>query len=380
MLRYLTGGESHGPALTGIIEGLPAGLYVDIEIINRDLAQRQMGYGRGERMAIEADRVRILSGMRGGVTLGSPISFLIENNDYENWQDYMNPVAESKNDKRVTAPRPGHADLTGALKYRFDDARNVLERASARETATRVVVGSICRQLLERFGVQVYFHVVNIGGIKVQVENKVEQNMLEVLKSPLFMRDKAAEQRAIELIDAAKAGGESVGGIFEIVITGVPAGLGSYVHWDRKLDAKLAFALQSIQAIKGVEFGCGFECADLPGSAVHDEIFYSAARGYSRNTNNAGGIEGGMSNGESIIIRCAMKPIPTLKNPLRSVDIIDHSAIVANSERSDICAVPAAAVVGAAVAATVVAEEFLRVFGGDSIEEMEARWRKSQLI
>ncbi len=376
MLRYLTGGESHGPALTGIIEGLPAGLPIDIEQINRDLALRQSGYGRGGRMAIETDRVRILSGMRGGMTLGSPLSFMIENKDYANWHEQMNPVAVINDGKRVTAPRPGHADLTGTQKYRFTDVRNVLERASARETATRVVIGSICRQLLERFAVRVGFHVVNIGGISTSAVD-AGWDMAKVLQSPLFMSDQQAELKAIEVIDGAKAAGESVGGIFEVVITGTPVGLGSYVHWDRKLDAKLAFALQSIQAIKGVEFGRGFECASLPGSAVHDEIFYSEPQGYYRATNNAGGIEGGMSNGEPIIVRCAMKPIPTLTKPLRSVDIAHRCAVTASTERSDVCAVPAAAVVGAAVAATVVCEEFLRLFGADSIEEIEERWKRS---
>ena len=376
MLRYLTGGESHGPALTGIIEGLPAGLLVDVNQINSDLAQRQQGYGRGGRMAIETDRVRILSGMRGGLTLGSPLSFMIENLDYANWCERMNPVAEIIDEKQLTAPRPGHADLSGTQKYHFTDVRNVLERASARETATRVVVGSICRQLLGRFGIIVLFQVVNIGGVKGAVARQRTVEMATVLKSSLFMSDQLAESHSMELIDKAKLAGESVGGIFEITVTGAPVGLGSYVHWDRKLDAKLAFALQSIQAIKGVEFGRGFASAELPGSVVHDEIFYSPTRGYYRTTNNAGGIEGGMSNGEPIVIRCAMKPIPTLTRPLRTVDIITRDAVEANTERSDVCAVPAAAVVGAAVTATVIAEELLRVLGGDSMEEIEARWKK----
>jgi len=376
MLRYLTGGESHGPALTGIIEGLPAGLRIDVEAIDRDLAQRQRGYGRGGRMAIETDHVRILSGLRGCLTLGSPLSFLIENLDHANWHEQMSPLGKVKDNKRVTTPRPGHADLSGTQKYHFDDVRNVLERASARETATRVVIGSICRQLLELFGISVLFQVVNIGGIKVAAAPRSSVDMLTVVQSPLFMSDKQAETQSIELIDRARLAGESVGGIFEIIVTGAPVGLGSYVHWDRKLDAKLAYALQSIQAIKGVEFGRGFASAELLGSAVHDEIFYSTTRGYYRNTNNAGGIEGGMSNGEPIVMRCAMKPIPTLTRPLRTVDIATRKVAEANTERSDVCAVPAAAVVGAAVAATVIADEFLRVFGGDSIEEIEMRWKK----
>lgn len=376
MLRYLTGGESHGPALTGIIEGLPAGMAVSVDEINRALALRQKGYGRGGRMAIEKDCVRILSGMRGGQTLGSPLSFLVENKDYANWIDYMNPVAAIKNDRAVTAPRPGHADLTGSIKYRFSDVRNVLERASARETATRVVIGSICDQLLKHFGIEVHFHVVRIGKVKVLTDSIPEKKWSDVLQSPLFMSDTAAEKKAMELIDKAKAADESVGGVFELVITGVPAGLGSYTHWDKKLDARLAFALQSIQAIKGVEFGRGFECAGLFGSEVHDEIAHDREHGYFRLTNNAGGIEGGMSNGEPIIIRCAMKPIPTLTKPLRTVDILNHNPVAASTERSDVCAVPAAAVVGAAVAATVITDEFLQVHGADSIAEMEERWKK----
>lgn len=375
-MRYLTGGESHGSGLIGMIEGFPAQVDINIEAINRDLARRQQGYGRGGRMAIETDKIQFISGVRGGKSLGSPISFSIANKDYENWIPYMNPVKIESDDKKVTEPRPGHADLSGSIKYGFDDIRNVLERSSARETAVRVAIGSIARQLLQHFDIAAACHVVSIGGIAAGTANYSFTDLARAEKSPVRVIDHEAEQRIMERIDQAKRDGESLGGVFEIVITGLPVGLGSYVQWDRKLDARLAYALQSIQAIKGVEFGGGFACASQQGSAVHDEIFYSPEQGYYRRTNNAGGIEGGMSNGQDIIIRCAMKPIPTLYKPLQTVDIKTKEPRTAAVERSDICAVPAAAVVGEAVALTVIGEEFLRKFGGDSLAEIKERWRQ----
>lgn len=378
MLRYLTGGESHGPALTGIIEGFPANVDIDIDEINSDLARRQHGHGRGGRMKIETDKIRFLSGVRGGKTLGSPITFLIENKDYENWSDYMDPCQADRETKKVTAPRPGHADLAGCIKYNFDDIRNVLERSSARETATRVAIGGIIRQFLKNFGITAACHVIHIGGISSNVRVPSNDDLKKAELSPVRVADSAAEKQIIELIDQTREDGDSLGGVFEIVITGVPVGLGSYVQWDRKLDARLAYALQSIQGIKGVGFGRGFDCACLKGSEVHDEIYYSQEKGYYRRTNNAGGIEGGMSNGQTIIIRCAMKPIPTLYKPLKTVDIRTKQPCTATVERSDICAVPAAAVVGEAVALTVIGEELLRKLGGDSMEEVWSRWRQWQ--
>ncbi|MFT9493832.1 chorismate synthase [Anaerosolibacter sp.] len=374
MFRLLSAGESHGKGLVGVLEGFPSNVKIDIEEINEDLARRQKGYGRGGRMKIENDRVIILSGIRGSMTLGSPISFLIENKDYENWESFMNPVAVDAETKKVTAPRPGHADLTGAIKYGFKDIRNVLERSSARETAVRVAIGSLARQLLEPFGIQVVSHVTAIG--EASLPDKVEDigkiRMAEA--SEVRCCDAAVESAMIEEIKSAKEEGNSLGGIFEIHITGVPVGLGSYVQWDRKLDAKLAQALMSIQGIKGVEIGYGFENAQRKGSLVHDEIFYEENRGYFRGSNHAGGIEGGMSNGENIIIRCAMKPIPTLYTPLRTVDIETLETVLATVERSDTCAVPAASIVGEMVAIAVIAQEFLRKYGSDSFDEIMKRW------
>lgn len=380
MLRFLTGGESHGPGLMGIIEGFPAQVAINIDAINRDLARRQQGYGRGGRMKIESDKIQFLSGLRGGKTLGSPLSFTIANKDYENWLPYMDPCQIDGASKKVTAPRPGHADLPGSIKYGFDDIRNVLERSSARETAARVAIGSIIRQLLQNFNIQAACHVVSIGGIAVNTINPSFHDLARAEQSPVRVIDSQAAERIMKLIDQTKMEGESLGGVFEIMITGVPVGLGSYVQWDRKLDARLAYALQSIQGIKGVEFGGGFACAAQRGSHVHDEIFYRSDRGYYRRTNHAGGIEGGMSNGQPIVIRCAMKPIPTLTKPLRTVDINTKQPCTAAIERSDICAVPAAAVVGEAVALTVIGEEFLRKCSGDSLEEITRQWKHWQSL
>ncbi|MDR5658614.1 chorismate synthase [Serpentinicella sp. ANB-PHB4] len=374
MLRLLTAGESHGKCLTGIIEGCPSNFEIDIEKINMDLARRQKGYGRGGRMKIEKDKIEILSGIRGGKTLGSPIAFTIKNKDYENWESFMNPVDVDEITKKVTQGRPGHADISGSVKYNFTDVRNVLERSSARETATRVAVGSIAKQLMEVFNIKVYSHVVALGRANLDDPVYDVDTIKNADRSEVRCIDKDIEKEMIHEINLAKEKGNSLGGIFEIHITGVPVGLGSYVHWDRKLDAKLSYALMSIQGIKGVEIGYGFENACLSGSDVHDEVFYNSERGYYRETNRAGGIEGGMSNGENIIIRCAMKPIPTLYQPLNTVDIETKESVTASIERSDTCAVPAASIVGEMVAMTVIAQTFLEKFGGDHIKEIKKRW------
>ncbi|KAB3526740.1 chorismate synthase [Alkaliphilus serpentinus] len=375
MIRILTAGESHGKSLVGIIEGVPANFTIDLDSINKDLARRQLGYGRGPRMDIEKDKIEILSGIRGGKTLGSPISFLIQNKDYENWQEYMSIDGNNKEDRRVTRPRPGHADLSGIQKYSFDDIRNVLERSSARETAVRVAAGSILKGILKDFNINVLSHVIAIGGASVS-DGTQDINLIKAAdSSPVRCIEKSTEETILQKIQDAKLVGESLGGIFEVHIVGVPVGLGSYVHWDRKLDAKLAYSLMSIQGIKGVEMGEAFENANRLGSQTHDEIYYNSSEGYYRKTNYAGGIEGGMSNGQNIVIRCAMKPIPTLYKSLQSVDIITKEAVSASIERSDTCAVPAASVVGEMVAITVIAEEFFRKYGGDSKEEIMKRWQ-----
>ncbi len=376
MLRYLTAGESHGKGLVGILEGLPSNVSIDIREIDKDLGRRQKGFGRGSRMKIERDSIEILSGIRDGKTLGSPVSFIIRNRDYANWESYMDPAVADQQSKRITGPRPGHADLAGVLKYGFSDIRNVLERSSARETAVRVAIGSIARQLLKNFDIGVFSHVTSIGNVTLEESIRDTGRIGRADASEVRCVDKTVEKQMIQAINEAKEEGDSLGGIFEIHITGVPAGLGSYVQWDRKLDAKLAYALMSIQGFKGVEIGCGFDNARRKGSSVHDEIFYDKDVGFYRKTNRAGGIEGGMSNGETIIVRCAMKPIPTLYKPLRSVDIDSKESLCAAVERSDTCAVPAASVVGEMVAATVIAGEFLRKFGGDSLEEIKSRWER----
>ena len=384
-MRYLTAGESHGRELTAIIEGMPAGLAVASGDIDRELARRQSGYGRGARMKIETDRAEITSGIRHGKTLGSPIALVVKNRDWENWTEIMSPeAAPAAADRAVTRPRPGHADLTGGLKYGHRDLRNVLERSSARETTMRVAAGSIARRLLDEFGIGVYSWVTEIGGVKGEIAGAPGALFRSAEGSQVRCPDSVASKAMMERIDRAKAAGDSLGGAFEVVLTGVPPGLGSFVHWDRKLDARLAFALMSIQAIKGAEVGMGFAVASAPGSEVHDEIFYSrkgrSAKfwprrpGFSRKTNNAGGIEGGMTNGEPIVLRAAMKPIPTLYKPLRSVDIETKKPFKASVERSDTCAVPAAAVIAEAVVAFEVAVAFLEKFGGDSISEIERNY------
>jgi chorismate synthase len=372
MFRFLTAGESHGPSLTALIEGLPAGLSLDIDKINEELARRQRGYGRGGRMQIEKDQAEVLSGVRFGQTLGSPVTLLIRNRDWANWEQRMSAFGPPAGDA-VTTPRPGHADLTGILKYDRSDVRDILERASARETATRVAVGAVARQLLALLGIQIVSHVVNIGGVTA----KTEYPSLEWLKqnretSELGCLDESAEEQMKSVIAQAKQAGDTVGGIFEIIVTGIMPGLGTHVHWDRRLDAKLAAAIMSIPAIKGVEFGAGFRMADLPGSKAHDEIVYNATQGFRRTGNQAGGVEGGMSNGEDIVLRAVMKPIPTLMQPLQTVNITNLETAKANTERSDVCAVPAAAVVGEAMAAIVLAEVVLDQFAGDNVQDLVA--------
>ncbi|KAB0668203.1 chorismate synthase [Oryzomonas sagensis] len=384
MFRYLTAGESHGPQLTAIIEGLPAGTRLAADGIDRDLARRQQGYGRGDRMKIETDTVAILSGVRWGETLGSPVTLVVRNRDWENWQEKMSPLAAHHRQEggAVTRPRPGHADLTGALKYGHDDVRNILERSSARETAVRVAVGAVAKALLREFGVTVGGFVTEVGGIAArQPERPFEELWSVAAQSELSCCDPEAELEMKRLIDFSKADGDTLGGVVEVQVVGVPPGLGSHVQWDRKLDARLAMALMSVQAIKGVEVGIGFDAARRPGSRVHDELFrdegrlgQGAATAYYRQTNRAGGIEGGMSNGEVIVLRAAMKPIPTLYKPLRSVDMQTHEPYEAAVERSDTCAVPAALVVAEAVVAIEIANAFLEKFGGDSVAEIRRNY------
>jgi len=383
MFRYLTAGESHGPQLTAIIEGLPAGARLSADSINWDLARRQQGYGRGDRMKIETDTVAILSGVRWGETLGSPVTLVVRNRDWENWEEKMSPLAAHRMDGiAVTRPRPGHADLTGALKYGHVDVRNILERSSARETAVRVAVGAVAKELLAEFGIMVGGFVTEVGGVAAQRPDLPLEELWSIAaQSELFCCDRDAETEMKRLIDFSKADGDTLGGVVEVQVSGVPPGLGSHVQWDRKLDARLAMALMSVQAIKGVEVGIGFDAARRPGSRVHDELFrdegrleQGAATAYYRQTNRAGGIEGGMSNGEVIVLRAAMKPIPTLYKPLRSVDMQTREPYEAAVERSDTCAVPAALVVAEAVVAIEIANAFLEKFGGDSISEIRRNY------
>jgi len=376
MLRFLTAGESHGELLMGIIEGMPAGLLIRITDIDRDLSRRQVGYGRGSRMKIEKDQVKLYSGVRWGRTLGSPVGLMIRNKDWENWRDKMSvdPMFLNSADP-LTRPRPGHADLAGALKYNMADIRNILERSSARETAMRVAVGSVAKRMLEEFGIEVISHVLSIGGVYAKVPKiSVHELKKRAEASEVRCADPDAEKRMMRKIDEAKAAGDTLGGVFEVIIKGVPVGLGSHAHWDRKLDARLASALMSVQAIKGVEVGAGFGVANRPGSQVHDEIFWNRKEGFYRKTNMAGGIEGGISNGEPIVLRAAMKPIPTLMKPLRSVDLASKRPFKASVERSDVCAVPAAGVVAEAAAAFEMASALVEKFGGDSIDEMKRNY------
>jgi chorismate synthase len=379
-IRILTAGESHGRGLIGILEGVPSGFCISSEDIDSELKRRQGGYGRGGRMKIESDHAEILSGVRWGKTTGSPIALMIENRDWKNWQEGMSPGAEHAHSiKPVTRPRPGHADLAGVLKYNQNDIRNILERSSARETAMRVGLGAIAKKMLSAFGIFFGSYVVQIGQSKsaAAIPHASEEHLLKAHEraegSPVRCHDEKASSKMVKLIDRAKREGNSLGGIFEVFIAGLPAGLGSHVHWDRKLDGGLAQALMSIQAIKGVEIGSGFGMAGGFGSEVMDEIFYGKGKekGFYRKSNNAGGIEGGISNGMPVVLRVAMKPIPTLRKPLMSVDIRTKKPFEAAYERSDICAVPAASVVGEAMAALVAADAFLEKTGGDSRKEVE---------
>src|SRR4051794_23626788 len=386
MLRFLTAGESHGKALVAIIEGVPAGLPIDVDAITSDLRRRQTGYGRGRRMLIESDRAEPLSGIRHGVTTGGPIAMLIPNKDWENWQRTMYAEAEMPAEAAgadrlpVTRPRPGHADLAAFAKYGHEDMRNVLERASARETAARVAVGAIARQLLRQIGAEIVSHVVRIGSAAVPDPLAVSFDQVRAIAdaAPLHCADADVEQLMIAQIDAAREAGDTMGGTFEVIVHGLPPGLGSYVHWDRKLDGRLAQALMSIPAIKAVGIGRGPAVADVPGSRVHDEILTGAGHppvGVRRPTNNAGGLEGGVTNGEDVRVTGYMKPISTLMTPLRSVDLTTMTESPAAVERSDVCAVPAAAVVGEAMVAFVLADALIEKFGGDSIQELLRNWQ-----
>jgi len=381
VFRFLTAGESHGEALVAVIDGVPAGLPLTEADINGDLARRQRGYGRGGRMKIERDQVHVLSGVRWGATLGSPITLSIANRDWENWKATMGvAVPEAGTAKKeVTRPRPGHADLAGAMKYGHRDIRNVLERSSARETTARVAVAGVAKRLLAEFGITILSHVTEIGGVRVgHIDLPWDELARRAEASEVRCADAAAEAAIIAAIDDAKAKGDTLGGVFEVVALGCPVGLGSYVQWDRRLDGRLAQAFCSIQAIKGCEFGMGFETARTPGSGVHDEIVFEAGQGFNRSTNNAGGLEGGVTNGQPLVVRAAMKPLSTLRTPLKSVDLATKETVEAVVERSDVCAVPAAGVVGEAMMAIVLADAFLEKFGGDGIEEVRRNYRTYQ--
>lgn len=399
-LRFLTAGESHGPELVAIVEGLPAGLPLSRELVDRELARRQAGYGRGRRMQIEQDRIRWLSGVRHGHTMGSPVALSITNRDWSHWETIMAadpPVPENvevAGGRRVSYPRPGHADLAGGMKYGHRDLRNVLERASARETAARVAVGAVVRQLLAHFGVRVASFVVALGEVTAAPETYSKRSSRtdggaggtegplpisswwqQVEESPVRCPDPEAAQRMMAAIDRAREAGDTLGGIFQVVVEGLPAGLGSYVQWDRRLDARLAAAVMSIPAIKGVEIGIGFAAGSRPGSQVHDAIAFDPERGAYHTTNRAGGLEGGITNGETLWLSAAMKPIATLMKPLPSVDIDTGEPQNAAVERSDVCALPAAAVVGEAMVAWELACAWVEKFGGDSLTEMEQNVR-----
>ncbi|HXM56431.1 MAG TPA: chorismate synthase [Candidatus Dormibacteraeota bacterium] len=376
MLRWLTAGESHGPQLTVVVEGLPAGLELTAEDLRRDLRRRQGGHGRGGRQQIEVDEARLVGGVRGGRTLGSPVALVLENRDHANWTAQMTPAPEGFAPEPVTRLRPGHADLAGVLKYGHDDVRNVLERSSARETAARVAAGGIARKLLGCFGVRVFSFVQSIGTIDVGYDAVDPDRVTdeEIESSPVRCPVPDASARMVAEIDAAGERGDTLGGTFRVVATGLPPGLGSYVHWDRKLDARLAMAILSVNAVKGVEFGAGFEGAARPGSAFHDEIDFSEGR-FRHLSNRAGGLTGGVTNGEPLDLRVALKPISTMKKPMRSVDLATRERADAHYERSDVCVAPAAGVVGEAMVALTLADAFLEKFGGDSVAETERNVR-----
>jgi chorismate synthase len=376
VLRWLTAGESHGPQLTVVVEGLPAGLELTTQDLRRDLRRRQGGHGRGGRQQIEVDDARLAGGVRGGLTLGSPLALVLENRDHANWTEQMTPAPEGFAPRPVTRLRPGHADLAGVLKYGHDDVRNVLERSSARETAARVAAGGVARKLLGRFGVRVFSFVQSIGSVDIGYDEVDPDRVTdeEIESSPVRCPVREASERMVAEVDAAGARGDTLGGTFRVVATGLPPGLGSYVHWDRKLDARLAMAILSINAVKGVEFGAGFEGAARPGSAFHDEIDFSEGR-FRHLSNRAGGLTGGVTNGEPLDLRAALKPISTMKKPMRSVDLATRERVEAHYERSDVCVAPAAGVVGEAMVCLTLADAFLEKFGGDSVAEMERNVR-----
>ncbi|MBE7682484.1 MULTISPECIES: chorismate synthase [Paenibacillus] len=377
-LRYLTAGETHGPQLTAIIEGLPSNLNIDFEELNFQLHRRQKGYGRGRRMQIEKDQANFVGGIRHGYTTGAPVALVVQNNDWKHWQNIMNiePIEGSDEEKRrVHRPRPGHADLNGGLKYNLKDLRNVLERSSARETTVRVACGAIARQFLAEFGIKVAGRVLRIGEIEAPYQDLPIDELIEVTEaSSVRVTDAETEKKMEAYIDQIKQEGDSIGGIVECIVEGVPVGLGSHVQYDRKLDARIAQGVMSINAFKGVEIGIGFEAGTIRGSQVHDEILHTEERGYHRATNRLGGFEGGMTNGMPVVVRGVMKPIPTLYKPLQSVDIDTKEAFTAQVERSDACAVPAASVVMEHVVAWEIAKAFLEKFGGDSMEEIRANY------
>ena len=375
-MRYLTAGESHGPRLTAIIEGVTAGLPLTADYINAELKRRQGGYGRGARMKIESDQVEITSGVRHGLTMGGPLTLNVTNLDHQKWLEIMSAAdvdEKKKGLRKITKPRPGHADLVGGMKYRFDDLRNSLERSSARETTMRVAVGAVAKRLLEEIGVEVASHIVTFGGIDIDVPDDltVAEIKERAAQSEVSIVNPEREEEIKAYIDQIKKDGDTIGGVIETIVGGVPVGLGSYVQWDNKLDAKIAQGVVSINAFKGVEFGVGFEAGRLKGSQVMDEILWSEEDGFTRRTNNLGGFEGGMTNGQPIVVRGVMKPIPTLYKPLMSVDIETHEPYKATVERSDPTALPAAGVVMESVVATVLATEVLEKFSSDNLEELK---------
>ena len=371
-LRLITAGESHGPGLNCIVEGLPAGLELDKDAINADMARRQLGHGRGGRMKIERDTATVTGGVRHGLTLGGPVALQVENRDYANWEERMSPWPVEAEVEEVHLPRPGHADLVGTQKYKQSDVRNILERASARETAARVAGGALCRAFLAALGVQVRSHVIQIASVRAPEPGRALElaDFDGVDESPVRCLDADASRAMVSEIDRLRKANESLGGVFEVQSFGLLPGLGSHVSWEERLDGRLAMGILSIQAMKGVSIGDGFQIAGVPGSQAHDEIFYSDERGYHRETNRSGGLEGGMTTGEPLIVRGAMKPLPTLTKPLRSVDISTHEPTEALRERTDSCTVPAAGVVGEAMVALVLADAHRRKFGGDHIDDV----------
>jgi chorismate synthase len=386
--RFVTAGESHGPGLTAIVEGVPAGLELRREAIDRDLARRQLGHGRGGRMKIERDRADVVAGVRHGRTLGSPVALRVENRDYRNWEERMNPWPVDGEVEEVHLPRPGHADLAGVLKYGHTDVRNVLERASARETAARVAAGALAKAYLGAMGVEVLSHVTRIGAVAAPERDELSPEDFEgVDESPVRCLDAAASEAMVAEIDAARKANESLGGVFEVRAFGLVPGVGSHVSWEERLDGRLAAAIMSIQAMKGVAIGDGFDLAGRVGSQAHDEIFWSEEHGFFRETNRAGGLEGGMTTGDPLVVRAAMKPLPTLTKPLRSVDLATKAPAQALRERTDSCTVPAAGVVGEAMVALVLAAAYREKLGGDHIDDARAaldayvdriRWRRAR--